>query len=601
MVKYYTLEEAARILQTTPTKLREMAKKNEVRAFQDRGNLRFRSTEIDELARQSGLGSNPDLPLGEGQAPGGAPDPREVVSLGEEPSSGPASGRKSPPPKAASDSDVRLVSDGSDVDFNIQQPAAPPHPPEDVEGSGPESGVRLVPMDESSEEPAFQEIPSDSEISVGEEAASGSNILSSGSPKKPSDSDIRLADQGSSDEHRDAAHVTEEIDLDAESLAASRGSEEGNVNLPTSSPFELSQNDLDSPPSEDSSSDFELSLPPVSSEGNEDVPILEDEVNLDEEGRGSGINLGTPSDRGISLEQGGSDEMDFQLRADEQEEEAGDSDDSSSDFELSLPDEGLENSEDSSSEFELSLDADDDLALGSEDSSSEFELSLDAGESTGEESSSEFELTLDEDSSSDFELEGLGDEGSDSEFELTLDDEGGLEVEDLQEEDQDIFETDINIPSLDDESGSEAVALEDIDEDAQTSDFDLDVAEGLEDDLVVDVDEEAEAGAATVQRPRRPRRQAAVEEEDLEDLDVDVAVEEEEEEEPLVSAGPPAPQPWGPIPAVFLFPAVLILFFVGIMSYEMVSGMWGYKRSTPVSRWVVDGLARTVVDENLPK
>ena len=28
-----------------------MAKKNEVRAFQDRGNLRFRAQEIDELAR----------------------------------------------------------------------------------------------------------------------------------------------------------------------------------------------------------------------------------------------------------------------------------------------------------------------------------------------------------------------------------------------------------------------------------------------------------------------------------------------------------------------------------------------------------------------
>src|ERR1019366_3167508 len=65
MVQYYTLEQAAKILQTTPEKVKEMAKKNEVRVFQDRGNLRFRAPEIDELARSRGLGSDPALTLGE--------------------------------------------------------------------------------------------------------------------------------------------------------------------------------------------------------------------------------------------------------------------------------------------------------------------------------------------------------------------------------------------------------------------------------------------------------------------------------------------------------------------------------------------------------
>ena len=65
MVQYYTLEQAAQILQTTPEKVKEMAKKNEVRAFQDRGSLRFRAPEIDELARSRGLGSDPALVLGE--------------------------------------------------------------------------------------------------------------------------------------------------------------------------------------------------------------------------------------------------------------------------------------------------------------------------------------------------------------------------------------------------------------------------------------------------------------------------------------------------------------------------------------------------------
>src|SRR5690242_1386125 len=65
MQQYYTLEQAAQVLRTTPEQLKEMARKNEVRAFQDRGSLRFRSQEIDELARSRGYGSEPELPLGE--------------------------------------------------------------------------------------------------------------------------------------------------------------------------------------------------------------------------------------------------------------------------------------------------------------------------------------------------------------------------------------------------------------------------------------------------------------------------------------------------------------------------------------------------------
>ena len=189
MVQYYTLEQAAQVLKTTPDKLKEMAKKNEVRAFQDRGNLRFRAQEIDELARSRGLGSDPALPLGDA-AKGGptSPTPRKKSKLptqepiafieddeapiGKEPSSsfgkgGPTSssknkggppssgksprpasklgpqspsklgppsktgrkptqtsGSKSPPPSKASDSDVRLVAEGSDLDFQVVQDAA---------------------------------------------------------------------------------------------------------------------------------------------------------------------------------------------------------------------------------------------------------------------------------------------------------------------------------------------------------------------------------------------------------------------------------------------------------------------------------------------
>src|SRR5262249_52509704 len=94
MVQYYTLEQAAQILRTTPDKLREMAKSGEVRAFQDRGSLRFRAQEIDELARTKGLGSDTDisiLPPGSGVNLGG---PRSGSKLGG--SASPVPGPKTP-------------------------------------------------------------------------------------------------------------------------------------------------------------------------------------------------------------------------------------------------------------------------------------------------------------------------------------------------------------------------------------------------------------------------------------------------------------------------------------------------------------------------
>jgi excisionase family DNA binding protein len=543
MQKYYTLEEAARVLRATPDQLREMAKKNQVRAFQDRGNLRFRSTEIDELARERGLGSEPDLPLGEAAR-------SDVVPLGEEPRKG--SSRKkgprtpsSPPPKASSDSDVRLVDDSGDLSFSIHEEETPEEQP-------PESSVRLVGMDDSG----------DSDVKLEQKGEKGR-------PKSASDSDIRLDEKVARQrdaEGSDDALVTEEIDLDAEAealsgSAAGQGppSPESSV-LPTSSPFELSESDLG----------------PESGE---------------EAGQGNGINLGEPSDLGISLEQGGSEQLEFEEGlAPVESEESGEIEDtdSSSDFELSVDDDSVQLKDDSSSEFELSLD-EESMQL-QDDSSSEFELSLDPDSPVAsDESSSEFELSLDSeevDSSSDFELEPVAGEDSDSEFELTLDEEGGLGVE----EERDIFETDLAIPSG--ESGSEAVALEDVDADLEDSDFDLDIMEG-EEEPVVDVGEDADAGAATVAQRRRPLR------EEEEDLDLEVAPAAEEEEEEVAAPVAAAPATWGPLPAIFLIPAVIVLFLVSLMSFEMVNGMWGYKKSTPVGKLIVHKLAKQF-DDSLP-
>src|SRR4051794_26323013 len=66
MQQYYTLEEAAKLLQMSADDLRELARKKQVRAFQDRGTWRFRQQDIQELARERGIGSEPELKLGEG-------------------------------------------------------------------------------------------------------------------------------------------------------------------------------------------------------------------------------------------------------------------------------------------------------------------------------------------------------------------------------------------------------------------------------------------------------------------------------------------------------------------------------------------------------
>src|SRR5205814_6314002 len=55
---YYTLEEAARILKMTSEDLTQMAQKRQIRAFADRGTWRFRSQDVEEIARRRGQSSD---------------------------------------------------------------------------------------------------------------------------------------------------------------------------------------------------------------------------------------------------------------------------------------------------------------------------------------------------------------------------------------------------------------------------------------------------------------------------------------------------------------------------------------------------------------
>src|SRR6516165_8834428 len=90
---YYTLQEAAQVLGMPPDELKQMAQKNQIRSFQDRGTWRFRVQDIQELARQRGAASDLELPLGE------APKSNAPKSGPKTPPKTPKSPSKQPAPE----------------------------------------------------------------------------------------------------------------------------------------------------------------------------------------------------------------------------------------------------------------------------------------------------------------------------------------------------------------------------------------------------------------------------------------------------------------------------------------------------------------------
>src|SRR5438132_13995700 len=118
MAQYYTLEEAARVLQTTPDEVRKMADDKKLRTFRDKGTLRFRAQEIDELAREMGLGSDPDLQLGEVPSPrkGASPIPAKRPSKLEKPARPSKLGKSS---KLGKPSKLDEPGEGDVFDFSL--------------------------------------------------------------------------------------------------------------------------------------------------------------------------------------------------------------------------------------------------------------------------------------------------------------------------------------------------------------------------------------------------------------------------------------------------------------------------------------------------
>jgi len=374
MAQTYTLEEAADKLNLSleEFKRRIRTEWTQVRSFRDGTTLRFRSNEIDELARSIGLGSSEELPL----ADSSELDLPGDIGLADDTPKTPAPKKKA----ARRDDDAPLKLDDSDEMFML----APEEP---------------------------------------------SSSKSSRNLKSKSDSDVRL-EKATKKPYRpsddDESILTDEFDLPSAGGSGKLSGKSGKLSAAKlKSGDSGKQKSAPKPTADDSSSEFELSLEPDSDEFELSVtPDSSEEVSLGDmpasrknKSGQSGINLNRPADSGVSLEKK---RKKTPVPVD---------DDDEIDFELSLdaPGSGMSSKKkhgsskkmeaDSDSEFELTLEEPSDLALDSgssgkgkkgdifeatdfeipalEDDSASEAVALDEADTDLE--SSDFDLAIDED------------------------------------------------------------------------------------------------------------------------------------------------------------------------------------------------------------
>jgi len=326
MAQTYTLDEAATRLGMPAEEFKRRLKDEwkSIRSFRDGATLRFRSADIDELARSLGQASDPGLQLG---APGASPQTgsSDEFLLADAPKSG-----------AAKDDDSAI---GTEDIFSL---AAGDSGRTKKPKAG-DSDVRL----EVSNRPAGVGDPENAvpteEIALDLSGPSSSAIRkTSGSPSssklKAPKSGPNLAGPGSGA---------------ANKIPGPPPSSAEPMNTDSSSEFELS---LDA-----DSGSFELQL---NSDSSEEVPIgaPSQPAGGSKPGGQSGINLSKPADSGVSLEKGGagavendSDDFELSLEPGDAKRPAG-----KSSGKLNAPKSGKHpvSKTDSSSEFELTLDDD---------------------------------------------------------------------------------------------------------------------------------------------------------------------------------------------------------------------------------------------------
>ena len=264
---FYNLDEAAKLLNITPEKLGEMRENGEIRGFRDGSTWKFKSDEVDQLlGQQSSDDESSELDL---QAEGDD----DVTMLGEAPDlSAQLDGDLTDPrSQDDGDDDVTMLGEAPDLSAML-----------DIEDDDSESSLDLG----AAESLLVNDKRDGSAASVIGDEKSGA-----GSPE----SDLQLSD-GSESSLDNGDNVLDDSDLQLQENGGtgelSVGEEEADVGFDSS---ELA----------DSSGDVELS--------DDDFALSDDDLVLSTDsaansditlGSGdSGINLGSPSDSGISLDE----------------------------------------------------------------------------------------------------------------------------------------------------------------------------------------------------------------------------------------------------------------------------------------------------------
>ena len=545
MAQYLTLEEAAEKLgiPTSEFKRRLRTEWTHIRPMQDGSTQRFKEKDIEELARQIGFGSEEELTLADPSSSDEIDVPLEInlVDDNAPPNKHGASG-KLIPTKASPKGDDPLVLGDKDVFLLADDDDAKPKSPSGKVSSKSksDSDVRL---EKSGKMKRVVDTGTDEEIDLAVLPTGGSSAKVGKSGKLTGASSSKLSSSGKSGK-----------------LPA--------IPDDDSSEFELR---LDT----DSSDEFELSL--ANDDASEEISLgdLPLETPKGKAGQ-SGINIGKPSDSGRSLEK---------KSGDSKARKSG-----------KLPAIKPDTSSEDEIDFELSLDQ-----AGSS--------SKKIGSGKKLDSDSEFELTLDE-----------GDLAASLEAETTT-----FSTEDAEQK-GDIFETDFEIPALDEDSSSEAVAIDGSDTDLDSSsDFDLAIDEpsdvSVDDESasqVVVLDDETEAPAPKKKTAKNKKKVVEEESDDdlvvestgeedavsFDDMELDESVsasralqgvsedeEEGEEQQVVVVSGT---QQWGIFPALLMFPTVFVVFFAGLMGFELMQSMWGYHQTEAPSALVVDEVAKAL-------
>ena len=185
--KYLSLEEAATFVGVPVDEIKRLREQGELRGFADRGAWKFRQEDIEELARRRQADSNPDVPLFDESEEAGSSIIRDEDSLSDQPTMVRSALDEESIGGGRSDSDVRLVLDDSFTKAS--------DPDVDLAGDS-DSDVRLVSDSGAAAKKKAVDDHSDSDVKlVGEGSDSDVQLLPD--EGTGSDSDVRLVQSSS--------------------------------------------------------------------------------------------------------------------------------------------------------------------------------------------------------------------------------------------------------------------------------------------------------------------------------------------------------------------------------------------------------------------